>query len=109
MHVTRQLNQLYRSAAHGDKLDMASSSVVQQMTPGTAHYNDKINTDDMYEYKKTLKKVRQPPMHFKLPRQYIVNSCKCNGLVLLVDTTTNVLIPPTYTILPQEHILIFRN
>ncbi|KAI3929918.1 hypothetical protein MKW98_004072, partial [Papaver atlanticum] len=93
MHITRQLNQLYGSAAHGDKLDTGflfgfrrgESSNVLLFYGGS--YNDKINTDDTYEYKKTLKKVRHPPMHFKMPKQYLVGSC--NGWFVLVDTTTN--------------------
>ncbi|KAI3852454.1 hypothetical protein MKX03_008285, partial [Papaver bracteatum] len=62
MHVTRQLNQLYGSAAHDDKLDMGL--LFGCTTDETWHgslfygglYNDKINTDDLYEYKKTLKR-----------------------------------------------------
>ncbi|MCL7050620.1 hypothetical protein MKW94_021713 [Papaver nudicaule] len=85
MHASRQLNQLYGKGA--DKLD--TSLLFGCTTGDTWHvslfygglYNDKINTDGKYEFKKTLKKVRHPPMHHDLPQQYMVGSC--NGLVCL--------------------------
>ncbi|MCL7035275.1 hypothetical protein MKW94_022326 [Papaver nudicaule] len=85
MHVSRQLNQLYGGV--GDKLDTGllfgcttdASWRVSLFYGGL--YNDKINTDDKYEFKKTLKKVRHPPLPFKLPQSYMVGSC--NGLVCL--------------------------
>lgn len=87
IHVTRQLNQLHGSAAHGDKLDMGFlfCCTISDSPHGLLFYgglyNDKINTDHLYEYKKTLKKVRHPPMHFQSPQQCLVNSC--NGLICL--------------------------
>ncbi|KAI3832372.1 hypothetical protein MKX03_008392 [Papaver bracteatum] len=87
MHVTRQLNQHYGSASHGGKLDMGllfgctANDCDHVLLFYGGLYHDKINTDAVYEYKKTLKKVRHPLMHFKLPQQYLVNSC--NGLVCL--------------------------
>ncbi|KAI3850580.1 hypothetical protein MKX03_016007 [Papaver bracteatum] len=90
MHVSRQFKQLYGSAAGGDKLDMGflfcctrgdNDNPDDVLLFYGGSYNDKINTDGVYEFKKTLKKVRHPPMRYKLPRYYLVNSC--NGLVCL--------------------------
>ncbi|MCL7038915.1 hypothetical protein MKW94_029646 [Papaver nudicaule] len=109
MHVSRQLNKLYCGGTDGDKLDIGL--LFGCITDETWHislfygglYNDKINTDNTYEYKKTLKKVRHPPMHHDLAKQYIVGSC--NGLICL-GRYYNIRIDPIYIYNPVtgEHL-----
>ncbi|KAI3979445.1 hypothetical protein MKX01_001637, partial [Papaver californicum] len=53
--TSRQLNQLYGGAAHSDEL---GTGLLFGCTTAARLYNDKINTDDKYEYKKTLKKLQ---------------------------------------------------
>ncbi|KAI3929921.1 hypothetical protein MKW98_004075 [Papaver atlanticum] len=65
MHVARQFNQLYGGASFGDKLDMGFLfGCTRGVSPDVllfygGSYNDTINTNDAYEFKKTLKKM--PP------------------------------------------------
>ncbi|MCL7035273.1 hypothetical protein MKW94_022324 [Papaver nudicaule] len=86
MHVSRQLNLLH-GGGDADKLDMGllfgftTDHTWQGSIFYGGSYNDKINTDETYEYKKTLKKVRHPSMHHQLLQEYLVGSC--NGVVCL--------------------------
>ncbi|KAI3874381.1 hypothetical protein MKX03_025853 [Papaver bracteatum] len=91
MHISHQLNRLYsRDAAHGDddKLDMGF--LFGCTTGANGHvslfYGGSRNTDDTYDHKKILKKVRHPPMHFDLPQEYMVGSCNGRNLCFFHQT-----------------------
>ncbi|MCL7035274.1 hypothetical protein MKW94_022325 [Papaver nudicaule] len=86
IHVSRQLNLLH-GGGDADKLDMGLlfGCTTDVSWHGSLFYgglyNNKISMGDTHEFKKTLKKVRHPSMHHKLPHQYLVGSF--NGLVCL--------------------------
>ncbi|KAI3912330.1 hypothetical protein MKW98_023199 [Papaver atlanticum] len=77
MHVRRQLNQLRNG---GDAANVDSGLLCARSVDGNnqevalfygGRYNDKINTDEQYTYKTTLKKIRHPRMRFHTPREYL--------------------------------------
>ncbi|MCL7035276.1 hypothetical protein MKW94_022327, partial [Papaver nudicaule] len=98
MHVSRQFHRLHGGSDADNGLLFCGTTDTNQVSLFYGGiYNDKINTDDVYDFEKTLKKVRHPSMHHKFPQQYLVGSC--NGLVCL-DRCHHPCVDPTYVYNP---------
>ncbi|MCL7040154.1 hypothetical protein MKW94_017021 [Papaver nudicaule] len=88
MHVQSQLSQIHNGGGvTGVDIGLLCALTVvgnddEVVLFYGGQYNEKLNTDEQYTYKTTLRKIRRiPQMRVRTPQEYLVGSC--NGLICL--------------------------